>query len=56
MVGKDIVRFHAIYWPAFLMAANLNIPYQVLLTVGGQMKDKKNFKISWQCRLILLRA
>lgn len=29
MVGKDIVRFHAIYWPAFLMAANLNIPYQV---------------------------
>jgi methionyl-tRNA synthetase len=29
MVGKDIVRFHAIYWPAFLMAANLNIPYGV---------------------------
>jgi len=29
MVGKDIVRFHAIYWPAFLMAANLNVPYSV---------------------------
>ncbi len=29
MVGKDIVRFHDIYWPAFLLAANLNIPYQV---------------------------
>jgi len=29
MVGKDIVRFHAVYWPAFLMAANLNIPYGI---------------------------
>ena len=29
MVGKDIVRFHAVYWPAFLMAANINIPYQI---------------------------
>jgi methionyl-tRNA synthetase len=29
MVGKDIVRFHAVYWPAFLMAANLNVPYQI---------------------------
>ncbi|MBU6140353.1 MAG: methionine--tRNA ligase [Proteobacteria bacterium] len=29
MVGKDIVRFHAVYWPAFLMAANLNIPHSV---------------------------
>ena len=23
MVGKDILRFHAVYWPAFLMAADL---------------------------------
>jgi methionyl-tRNA synthetase len=29
IVGKDIVRFHAVYWPAFLMAANLNIPHTV---------------------------
>ena len=29
MVGKDIVRFHAIYWPAFLMAAGLNPPKRV---------------------------
>eukprot|EP00965_Chrysotila_dentata_P217755 6190206-Pleurochrysis_carterae.AAC.2 len=26
MVGKDILRFHAIYWPAFLMAAQLPLP------------------------------
>ena len=29
MVGKDIVRFHAVYWPAFLMAANLAPPKAV---------------------------
>ena len=29
MVGKDILRFHAVYWPAFLMAAGLPIPKRV---------------------------
>ena len=29
MVGKDIVRFHAVYWPAFLLAANLPPPKRV---------------------------
>ena len=29
MVGKDIVRFHAVYWPAFLMAADLPLPQRV---------------------------
>jgi methionyl-tRNA synthetase len=29
MVGKDILRFHAIYWPAFLMAARLQPPRRV---------------------------
>jgi methionyl-tRNA synthetase len=29
IVGKDIARFHAIYWPAFLMAAKINVPYGV---------------------------
>jgi methionyl-tRNA synthetase len=29
MVGKDIVRFHAVYWPAFLMAAGLPLPKRV---------------------------
>jgi methionyl-tRNA synthetase len=26
LIGKDIVRFHAVYWPAFLMSANLPLP------------------------------
>ncbi|NDC56128.1 MAG: methionine--tRNA ligase, partial [Alphaproteobacteria bacterium] len=29
LIGKDIVRFHAIYWPAFLMSAGLPLPAQV---------------------------
>ncbi len=29
MVGKDIVRFHAVYWPAFLMAADIEPPKRV---------------------------
>ncbi len=29
MVGKDILRFHAVYWPAFLMAADLPLPNRV---------------------------
>lgn len=30
MVGKDILRFHAVYWPAFLMAAELPIPKKIV--------------------------
>ena len=29
VVGKDILRFHAVYWPAFLMAANIEPPKQI---------------------------
>jgi methionyl-tRNA synthetase len=29
MIGKEIIRFHAVYWPAFLMAAGLPLPKQV---------------------------
>ncbi len=29
MVGKDITRFHAVYWPAFLMSAELNLPKRI---------------------------
>jgi methionyl-tRNA synthetase len=43
-VGKDILRFHAVYWPAMLMAAGLDPPVQVwahgYLLVGGQKMSK----------------
>jgi len=38
MVGKDILRFHAIYWPAFLMAAGLPLPTK-LFAHGWWTKD-----------------
>jgi methionyl-tRNA synthetase len=30
MMGKDITRFHAVYWPAFLMAADIEIPKKIV--------------------------
>jgi len=30
LVGKDIVRFHAVYWPAFLMAAGVELPKRIV--------------------------
>ncbi len=29
MIGKDILRFHAVYWPAFLLAADLPVPKRI---------------------------
>jgi methionyl-tRNA synthetase len=44
LVGKDIQRFHAIYWPAFLMAAGLPVPKRIFAhgwwTVEGQKMSK----------------
>ena len=45
-VGKEIVRFHAIYWPAFLMSMDLPLPKKVyghgwLLLDGGKMSKSK---------------
>jgi methionyl-tRNA synthetase len=42
IIGKDVVRFHAVYWPAFLMSAGLPLPKQVfghgwLLSRGEKM-------------------
>ena len=44
LVGKDILRFHAVIWPAMLMAANLPLPKKVFahgwLLVGGEKMSK----------------
>ncbi len=29
LIGKDILRFHAVYWPAFLLAANIKLPLKI---------------------------
>ncbi|MBV9784579.1 MAG: methionine--tRNA ligase [Acidisphaera sp.] len=44
LVGKDIARFHTVYWPAFLMAAGLPLPRRVFAngwwTVQGEKMSK----------------
>ncbi|MDH2445511.1 methionine--tRNA ligase [Amnibacterium sp. CER49] len=44
LVGKDILRFHAVIWPAMLLAAGLDVPKQVFahgwLLVGGEKMSK----------------
>lgn len=44
LIGKDIVRFHTVYWPAFLMSAGLALPKQVFghgfLLNRGQKESK----------------
>jgi methionyl-tRNA synthetase len=48
LVGKDIIRFHTVYWPAFLMAAMLPVPKQVwahgwfLMDAAKMSKSKGN--------------
>ena len=44
VVGKDIVRFHTIYWPIFLMALNLPLPKKVFAHGFIMMKDGKMSK------------
>jgi len=46
VIGKDIIRFHTIYWPIFLMALDLPLPKKVyghgwLLQDGGKMSKSK---------------
>lgn len=46
LIGKDILRFHTIYWPIMLMALNIPLPKQIfghgwLLVDGGKMSKSK---------------
>ncbi len=46
LIGKDIIRFHTIYWPCFLMSLNIQLPKQVfghpwLLSGGDKMSKSK---------------
>ena len=44
LIGKDVVRFHAVYWPAFLMSAGIELPKMVYghghLLVRGEKMSK----------------
>ncbi len=44
VIGKGIIRFHAVYWPAFLLSAKLSLPKKLFvheyITVNGQKMSK----------------
>ena len=44
VIGKDIVRFHAVYWPAILLSAGLALPTEIFahgfFTIGGEKISK----------------
>ncbi|XP_021329980.2 methionine--tRNA ligase, mitochondrial [Danio rerio] len=44
VVGKDILKFHAIYWPAFLLAAGLALPQKIYVHSHWTVKGKKMSK------------
>lgn len=44
IIGKDIVRFHCIYWPAFLMALGIEPPKQILTHAHWTMDHRKMSK------------
>jgi methionyl-tRNA synthetase len=41
LIGKDILRFHAVYWPAFLMSAGLALPKTIFATGWWTVKGEK---------------
>jgi len=45
MIGKEIVRFHCVYWPAFLMAAGLPVP-QVIVAHGWLLFEENKMSKS----------
>ncbi|CAH0040658.1 unnamed protein product [Clonostachys solani] len=44
VVGKDIIRFHAVYWPALLMALDLPLPKKILCHNHWTMSNRKMSK------------
>lgn len=44
VLGKDIIRFHAVYWPAFLMASGLELPKKLLVHGWIKINDQKMTK------------
>lgn len=56
VIGKDIIRFHTIYWPIFLMALDLPLPKQIYghpwLLVGGDKMSKSKGNVIYADELV----
>ena len=48
LVGKEILRFHAVYWPAFLMAANEPLPKKIFAHGWWHVRGRKNVQVPRQ--------
>ena len=46
IIGKDIARFHCVYWPAFLLALELPLPHQVVCHGHWTVDNTKVMNIS----------
>lgn len=46
VIGKDILKFHGIYWPAFLLAAGLQLPKSLLVHSHWLVDNEKMSKSS----------
>ena len=45
LIGKDILRFHAVYWPAFLnVCSDYHYPQKFMVMVGYYLDDEKMSK------------
>ncbi len=56
VIGKGITRFHAVYWPAFLLSAGLVLPKTLFvhgyITVNGQKMSKSTGNVVDPCELV----
>lgn len=56
VIGKDIIRFHTIYWPIFLMALDIPLPKQIFghpwLLVGGDKMSKSKGNVIYADELV----
>ena len=50
IIGKDVVRFHAVYWPAFLMSAGIPLPKQVFGHGWLLLARREDVQVGRQCR------
>lgn len=49
IIGKDIIRFHAVYWPAFLLSAGVALPKRIFCPWIRSEQGREDVKIAREC-------
>ena len=55
IIGKDILKFHAVYWPALLMAANMPLP-KTIFAHGWWTNEGKKYLNQLEILLIQMKS